>query len=381
MHQKLPLELIFLILRSVDLEETPTLLSLILVSRTLKSVAEPLLYGSVSFCRSRGKPDTRLIRLRSFLENITKNNGVLGTHVRKFALSSPPFGFRMAEATSDFWVMILQILPFLTGLAHFEMTAVSKVPQSAREGIFSSLRMSQLSTFIWDGEEMDNEEEAHEFIEFLHGHPSIEHLEVPLFSFSSPIHSPELLPCLKKLVVTISDYLLNGNHPALHKVTHLGLILPDTLSLGAVDVEAEGPFYRIEYLAMLDAFECEDIMMLSSRLPNLKCLVYSPDTSVLLEEFLDEAQAHQFLSKRLEYLVLSCTTDEEEFAGQVIAEIFNAISTLRIVDFWDDGRGHLEFDRYLVDGTSSRLPLSKFPRYWPTERDLNRMLLRLGHVS
>ncbi|KAJ8503184.1 hypothetical protein ONZ45_g11072 [Pleurotus djamor] len=368
MPHKLPLEVILFAVKNVNPEDKQTLLKLLLLSRELHSIVQPRLYESVCFNHDLEEP-ILAAKLRSFLENITKNNGVLGGHVQKFFFNFPPSPF---ATTSNYWAMITQILPKLTRLAHFEVNRAWSIPETGGNEIFSMFRTPQLSTFIWEGEDMEDAKQEQDFLEFLSRHPSVGRLEIPSFTFSSNLSTTILLPCIEKLVVHSYHYFLS--HPVLRTVSHLGLIVPDGLSLDELDVE--GPFSRIQYLAALDEFESPDVVALSSRLPNLRCLVYAPKMSILLDEICDEIQACRFQSNSLEYLALSCTVDDEELADQIVHEMFNTIPTLRIIDVHDCDHVQNEFTRYIVDGPSTALPSSKYPKYWPSERELDEMLSR-----
>ncbi|KAJ8523112.1 hypothetical protein ONZ45_g384 [Pleurotus djamor] len=376
MHHKLPLEVILFAVKNVNPEDKQTLLRLLLLSRELHSIVEPRLYESVCFSHDLEEP-ILAAKLRSFLENITKNNGVLGGHVQKFFFNFPsPFA-----TTSNYWAMITQILPKLTRLAHFEVTQAWSIPETGGNEIFSMFRTPQLSAFIWEGEDMEDAKQEQDFLEFLRRHPSIERLEIPSFTFSSNLPTT-IFPCIEKLVVHSYHYLLS--HPVLRTVSHLCLIAPDSSSLDELDLE--GLFSRVQYLAALDEFDSPDLVALSCRLPNLRCLVYAPKMSIPLEEIYDEMQACQFQSNQLEYFALSGTVDDEELADQNVQEIFSTIPTLRIIDVRDCDHGHNVFTRYIVDGSSTTLPLSKYPKYWPSERELDEMLSRpvpssLTHIA
>ncbi|KAJ8523061.1 hypothetical protein ONZ45_g392 [Pleurotus djamor] len=369
MHRQLPLELVLLAVKSVDPEETPTLLNLLLVSRQVHSIAEPCLYESIRFNWQASQKSNQLAgKIQCFLESITKNDGARGAHVQKFVVNFSPFG-----GTSNYWDMIAQILPTLTRLTHFEVSQACNPPDVVAESIFSAFCTSQLSTFIWEGEFMG--EQLH-LREFLQTHQSIQHLEIPPFTFSPPLSPTVLLPCLKKLVARRYHDLLD--HPALRMVTHLGLSVPDDLPIARADVEASFPC--VQYFAALEDFGPDHVVKFSSRLPNLRGLVYSPDMPIHLEEFRDQIEAHPFPTKKLEYLALSCTADDEDSAEPVIREVFEAIPSLRVVDFFDYELGGKEYTRYFADGPSSTLSLSKHPKYWPTEAELSRMLTHHAHA-
>ncbi|KAJ8503195.1 hypothetical protein ONZ45_g11081 [Pleurotus djamor] len=364
MPRRLPLEIILLVVKDVDPDETSTLLNLLLVSREFHSIAEPRLYESIYFGWDKFlKSSMFAVKFRVFLENITKKEA-RGAHVRKFVFHFPPY-----SDTSYYWTKIAEILPTFTRLTHFEVASANRIPETVEDRIFSMFCTSQLSTLIWNGEESMKEERLH-FREFLQTHPSIEHLELLPFTFHPPLSSAVVLPCLKKLVVYSYSNLLN--HSALRTVTHLTLNVPDELPLVRADVESLFPC--VQYFAALDDFLPEDVVKFSSFLPNLKSLVYTPDMFVDLKEVRDQAQVHSFKSKHLEHLALSCTANGEGSPDSVIREIFDAISSLRVIDFFEYEIG-LDETRYLVDRSSSPWTLTKSPlswplKYWPSEQYL-----------
>ncbi|KAJ8503182.1 hypothetical protein ONZ45_g11070 [Pleurotus djamor] len=260
MHHKLPLEIILCVVEFVK-HDKATLLKLLSLSRELHSIVEPCIYEAACF---RQEPDIQAAKLQSFSRNVIKNGGALGIHARKFVLTAPSFG-RSA--------LIAHILPHLTCLTHFEVSQAWRIPGHVKARIFSAFRTSQLSTFIWEGEDKDEAIQERDLLEFLQSHPSITHLEIPTFTFTSPLPPSVPLPRVKKLVVRSYQHLLNT--PALQMASHLGVGVPDDLSV--VGMDAEEVFPRVQYFAALGLFDSEDFATLSSHLPNLRGLVYNPD--------------------------------------------------------------------------------------------------------
>ncbi|KAJ8503197.1 hypothetical protein ONZ45_g11083 [Pleurotus djamor] len=296
-----------------------------MVSRTLYSIAAPRLYEAVAF----GHVQTSEIRLvDSFCQALTKNNGRLGVHVHRLTV----------------------VLPLLTHLAHFELDHPRRCSSRA---ILSALTSSHLTTFIWTANLYD---ETKELVSFLAAHPSIEHLELPHFHFSSPLPS-SILPRLRKLMIHDDDFLSGG---LLRTVSHLSLV-----SLGSQtttdDTKFEETYTAVEYFAALQDFTLEMAVDFCRRLTN----------GSFLGEFLDALAISptQFQSEQLEYLSLCADSDAAGIEG-----IFAAVPTLRVIDLVDGSSEDDVLIRHHLGRTPILLPLELLPKPWLTEEELEQIL-------
>ncbi|KAJ8503191.1 hypothetical protein ONZ45_g11079 [Pleurotus djamor] len=358
MRAHLPPEILFLIVKNVERDEKEPLRNLTLVSQTFYQLVAPLLYHTVTFGHIQTSGTRFIAMIRGFCQAMLKDAGKLAHGVRVLSLKCLSTYSTMVPQCLD---NITAILPLLTHLDRFELDFQKHWVSSGR--FFSTLRSSQLTTFIWTAGFSDDD---NGLVRFLTAHPSIEHLEVPYFRFHSP-PPDNILPRLRKLVVQNDAFLSSG---VLQMVSHLSLFSTSTKTI-ADDTKFERTYSTVEYFSAMDDFSPGMAVEFSSRLPNVRCLfVMNLEMECSLSDYLEALGSSRFRSKRLEYILLCSKNNDPED----VEEIFDAMPTVRVIDIIHSASEDDVYTRYYVDRTPILLPLDTLPSRWPTEEELERIL-------
>ncbi|KAJ8503185.1 hypothetical protein ONZ45_g11073 [Pleurotus djamor] len=336
-----------------------------LVSHALHDITEPLLYESIPLHIGSSSRMPNLnweTKIHGLKMRLAADGGRFAACVRKCELCV--FG----DPTPEQGTLACDLMQMLTRVEDLKIWWRFDDP-SIR--ILPSIRLPRLSVFRFAGDSFATSVQFEDFNAFLEFHSTIEHLEMPsIHSMITP--SSEVLPKLKKLAVVDPDLLQNFIR---YPISHLALTSsaepgfePDELS-------------TVLYLTCLESVELSELAEFVRLVPNLRCLSYQTE-GLSIESIRDELDGFEASSSLCYLHISSFLEDDDEDINSIIGDIFQAIPSLMIIDFYDVNESDTT-TRLFKDGSQPPqvLPAPAYEDMWPTDDALERMLFKHTNIS